>query len=159
MACDQTRWSFHEDELDRPDVRALLAHHFAELRAESPPEACHVLPIDTLAGPGIRVFALRDGGGALLAVGALKTLEAGHGEVKSMRTHPEALGRGAGRAMLGHITSAARESGLARLSLETGNSALFDPANRLYESAGFKRCGAFGGYAETAFTHFYTRPV
>ncbi len=152
-------WTFEEGGLDRDDVRVLLALHFVEMRADSPPEACHVLPIDGLSGPGIRFFSLRDRGGGLLGVGALKTLEPGHGEVKSMRTAPEALGSGVGRAILGHLTSTARAMGINRISLETGNSPLFAAANRLYVRDGFERCGPFGGYPDTPFTYFYTREI
>ena len=152
-------WTFEEGGLDRDDVCALIAIHFAEMRADSPPEACHVLPIDSLGGPEIRFFSLRDHGGSLLGVGALKTLEPGHCEVKSMRTAPEALGLGVGRAILTHLTSTARAIGINRISLETGNSPLFTAANRLYVSDGFKRCGPFGGYPDTPFTYFYTRDL
>ena len=156
MACDQT---FHEAELDRPDVRALLALHFAEMRADSPPEACHVLPIDELRDPAIRFFSLRDDGGTLLGVGALKSLDPGHGEIKSMRTAPTALGLGVGGALLAHLVATARDMGLTRLSLETGNSPLFAAANRLYQRDGFRPCGPFGDYSDTPFTLFYTREI
>ena len=151
--------AFAEGELDREDVRALLAHHFAEMRADSPPEACHVLPIDGLRGPDIRVFSLRDAAGRLLGVGALKALEPGHGEVKSMRTHPDALGLGVGGRILDQLTDVAQSAGMTRLSLETGNSPLFAAANRLYLREGFERCGPFGDYADTPFTHFYTKAL
>jgi putative acetyltransferase len=156
MACDQT---FHEGELDRDDVRALLAQHFAEMRAESPPSACHVLPVDALRDPAIRFFSLRDGSGTLLGVGALKSLAPGHGEIKSMRTAASALGQGIGGAILDHLTATARASGMTRLSLETGNTPLFAPANRLYQREGFEPCGPFGGYRDTPFTLFYTREI
>ena len=78
-------WRFSEGELDQPDVRDLLRHHFAEMRADSPPEACHVLPSQSLRSPDIRFFTARGPGGELFGVGALQTLEPGHGEVKSMR--------------------------------------------------------------------------
>ncbi|MEO5810318.1 MAG: GNAT family N-acetyltransferase [Sphingomicrobium sp.] len=159
VPCAQSQWSFHEGELDRDDVRALLAHHFAEMRGESPPHACHVLPVDALSDPAIHFFSLRDGDGVLLGIGALKALGPGHGEVKSMRTAPAALGHGVGRAMLAHLIAEAKKDGITRLSLETGNSALFAAANRLYEGDGFVRCGPFGGYPGTAFTHFYTRLI
>ncbi len=158
MACDQS-WIFTEGELDLPDVRALLALHFAEMRADSPPEACHVLPIDGLRGSAIRIFSLRDENNALLGVGALKTLDPGHGEIKSMRTAPAALGLGIGGALLAHLVAIARAMGLTRLSLETGNSPLFDAANRLYQRDGFMPCGPFGGYADTPFTLFYSREI
>jgi putative acetyltransferase len=156
MACDQ---SFHEGELDRADVRALLALHFAEMRAESPPSACHVLAADGLRNPAIRFVSLRDCDGALLGIGALKAIDPDHGEIKSMRTAPTALGTGAGRAILGQLLAQAREMGMSRLSLETGSSPLFAAANRLYMSEGFVRCGPFGTYADTAFTLFYTRSI
>ena len=159
MACGQTFLQFQEGELDAPDVRALLDHHIAESRADSPPEACHVLPIDSLRDPAIRFISLRDKSGRLLGIGALKALEPGHGEIKSMRTHPDALGQGVGKAILAELIEMARAAGMTRLSLETGNSPLFTAANRLYEGAGFVRCGPFGDYPDTDFTHFYTREI
>lgn len=159
MDCGQTNWAICEGELDRADVRALLDRHFAEMRADSPPEACHVLPIEGLRDPNIRFLSLRDTDGVLLGVGALKTLEPGHGEIKSMRTHTDALGRGVGRAMLERLIDLGRSLGMNRLSLETGNSAVFAAANRLYETSGFVRCGPFGQYPDTPFTHFYSKAI
>jgi putative acetyltransferase len=159
MDCGQSEFAFFTGELDREDVHNLLAHHFAEMRADSPPEACHVLPLEGLRGPDIRFLSLRSCTGRLLGVGALKTLEAGHGEIKSMRTHPDALGRGVGKAILDKLVDLARAQGMTRLSLETGNSPLFTAANRLYERSGFTRCGPFAGYSDTPFTHFYTRAI
>ena len=151
-------WTFHEGEIDRPDVRELLAQHFTEMRGGSPPSACHVLEPDALRDPAIRFVTLRESG-TLLACGALKRLASDHGEIKSMRTANSALGRGVGRAMLSHLTEIARSGGMTRLSLETGNSALFAAANRLYRSAGFVPCGPFAGYRPTEFTTFYTRAI
>jgi putative acetyltransferase len=159
MACGQTGWTFHEEELSRDDVRALLALHFAEMRGSSPPEACHVMPADALAAPGIRFLSLRDASGRLLGIGALKDLGVGHGEIKSMRTAPDALGLGVGGALLDHLMAMARTSGMTRISLETGSGALFDAANRLYVREGFERCAPFGGYNDTPFTRFYTRAI
>jgi len=151
-------WQIFEGELDQGDVRDLLTQHFAEMRAGSPPEACHVLPIDELRVPAIRFFTLRESG-ALLGCGALKQLEPGHGEVKSMRTADTALGRGVGKALLDHIVMIARNAGVTRLSLETGSTEQFAAANRLYEREGFDRCGPFGGYADTAWTRFFTKDI
>ncbi len=159
MACDQSEIAIEEGGLEEPDVQSLLDLHFAEMRADSPPEACHVLPAQSLRSPNIRFFTARDGAGDLLGVGALQTLEPGHGEIKSMRTAKAALGRGVGRALLDQLIAQARTAGMTKLSLETGNSALFDAANRLYLGAGFVRCGPFGCYKPTDFTHFYTRAI
>ena len=150
-------WTFHEGELGVDDVRALLALHFAEMTAGTPPSACHVLPAGALADPGIRFFTVRDEDGILLGCGALKRLTDDHGEIKSMRTANAALGRGVGSVMLDHLIGVARAQGMSRLSLETGNS--FAAANRLYQREGFERCDPFGGYRPTDFTTFYTRAV
>lgn len=151
-------WRFFEGELDLEDVRHLLDQHFSEMRAGSPPEACHVLPIDGLKVPEIRFFTLREDG-KLLGCGALKRLESGHGEIKSMRTANDALGRGIGKALLDHIVAAARAEGMSRLSLETGSTEQFAAALRLYEREGFKPCGPFAGYKDTPFTRFFTREI
>lgn len=150
--------TFHPGELDSTDVQALLAYHFGEMRSNSPPEACHVLPIDGLRDAGVTFWAAREDG-ALMGVGALKELEPTHGEIKSMRTAPAALGRGVGRAILHHILAEAKARQYRRLSLETGSTQPFAAALRLYESEGFVSCGPFGGYCDTPFTRFYTREL
>ena len=151
-------WQIFEGELDLEDVDALLKQHLAEMRAGSPPEACHVLPIDGLKDPAIRFFTLREYGD-LLGCGALKRLEPGHGEVKSMRTSNAALGRGVGKALLDHLVATARQEGMTRLSLETGSTGQFAASLRLYEKEGFDACGRFGSYADTPFTRFFTRAI
>lgn len=151
-------WTIHESELNYNDVRALLAQHFDEMRAGSPPEACHVLPIDGLKASEIRFFTLREDG-LLLGCAALKRLEAGHGEVKSMRAANAALGRGVGKALLDHLLAVAKKAGMTRISLETGSTEQFAAANRLYERNGFQRTGPFADYADTPWTHFYTREI
>lgn len=151
-------WTIHQGELDHDDVSALLDQHFSEMRAGSPPEACHVLPIDGLKNPAIRFFTLREDG-VLLGCGALKRLEPGHGEIKSMRTANAALGRGVAKAMLDHLVAIARSEGMTRLSLETGSTGQFAAANRLYDKEGFERTGPFGDYLDTPFTRFFTRAI
>ena len=152
-------WTIEEGGLDRDDVKTLLAQHVAAMNAGSPPSACHVLAADALKDPAIRFFTARDGGGMLLGCGALKRLAADHGEIKSMRTADAALGAGVGGRMLDHLIVTARRAGMARLSLETGNSDMFAAANRLYERDGFERCGPFGGYSPTPFTRFFTKAI
>jgi putative acetyltransferase len=152
-------WTFREGELGHADVRALLSHHVAEMNAGSPPSSCHVLAADALGHPAIRFFSVRDEREALLGVGALKTLDPTHGEVKSMRTALGALGRGVGTAMLVRLIAVARASGISRLSLETGNAPLFAAANHLYQREGFVHCGGFSDYEPSDFTLFYTRDI
>ena len=150
--------TFHEGDLDNGDVQDLLALHFAAMRAASPPEACHVLPSDGLRDAALTFWSARENG-ELVGIGALKELESGHGEVKSMRTAPDHLGRGVGAAILAHIVAEARARGYTRLSLETGSTPEFAGALRLYERDGFEPCGPFGDYPESPFTRFFSRTL
>jgi putative acetyltransferase len=132
------------------DVQDLLGRHLAFAHSQSGPEHVHALAVDGLLDPAIAFFSYREAG-LLLAVGALKQLEPGHAEIKSMHTAQAARGRGIGRAMLGHLIGLARDRGCRRVSLETGAIPAFAPARALYASAGFVACGPFGGYAESPF--------
>ncbi len=152
-------FTFHEGDLDSADVAALLDLHAAGMAASSPPEACHFLVADALRDPAIRFFAMRDEAGVLMGIGALKSLGAGEGEIKSMRTAPGALGRGVGGAMLAQLVAEARAMGLTRLSLETGSTPDFAAALRLYEREGFTPCDPFGGYEASAFSRFFSKRI
>ena len=98
-------------------------------------------------------------GDDLAGCGALKVLDGERGELKSMRVADAFLGRGIGRAMLENLTAEARARGLRSLWIETGSTPPFVPALRLYESAGFRRCGPFGEYREDPFSVFMTREL
>ena len=146
------------DDLTRPAVRALLAEHLADMRASTPPESVHALDVDALRAPDVTFWSVWDGD-ALVGCGALRELDSAHGEVKSMRTPAAMRGRGAGRAVLAHIVGEARARGYRRLSLESGASAPFWPAHRLYERAGFTRTGPFARYTDDPNSVFYTREL
>lgn len=130
------------------DIRALLEIHLRFTRAQTPPEDTHALDIEGLLDPMVTFFALRDDG-VLLGVGAIKTLDEHHAEVKSMHTARVARGRGVGRAILEHLLGHARAEGIRRVSLETGSMESFSAAVKLYERAGFRRCAPFGHYRES----------
>ena len=133
------------DDLLRPQIHALLEEHLQNMRAITLAESVHALDIDRLRQPSITFWSAWEGD-QLLGCGALKELDAAHGEIKSMRTPAALRRRGAGRAILAHIVGVARSRGYERLSLETGAHAAFAPAHRLYEAFGFVRCGPFGDY-------------
>lgn len=142
--------------LDDPRVQALLATHLAKARAATAEGFAFALDLSGLRVPGIRFFSAWDGETAL-GVGALKRMAPDHGEVKSMHTAEAARRRGVGGAMLRHIMDVAREAGMARVSLETGTSAYFQPAVAMYLGHGFGECGPFGDYAASAENRFLTR--
>lgn len=146
------------DDLEHPAMHALLAEHLAQMHAQSPACSVHALDISRLRAPGITVWSAWDGE-RLLGCGALKQLSPTHGEIKSMRTTAAQRGKGIGKALLAHLLAEARRRGYERVSLETGATAAFLPAQRMYESAGFVRCGPFGEYREDPHSVFMTLPL
>jgi len=137
------------------DVRELLESHLAFAHANSPPEDVHALEVEDLLDPEVTFFAfrLRD---ELLAVGALKRMDGGHAELKSVHTAQRARRRGIGRAMIGHLVGVARDLGCRRVSIETGSTPAFAPARSLYAQAGFEPCGPFGDYGPSPNSTFMT---
>lgn len=146
------------DDLRHPAVIALLQEHLDWMRRTSPPESVHALDLDALRQPDIAFWTLWDGE-TLTGCGALRALDATHGEVKSMRTAQTHLRRGVAATMLDHILAEARRRGYARLSLETGSMAYFAPAHALYARAGFRPCAPFGDYVEDPNSVFMTRAL
>jgi putative acetyltransferase len=143
-----------DDQL-RTQIHELLLEHVQEMRSISPPGSVHALDLDRLRQPDITMWSAWDGD-QLLSCGALKQLDSAHGEIKSMRTAIAHRGRGTGRALLAHIVETARSRGYRRLSLETGATPPFLPAQRLYESFGFVHCGPFADYREDPHSVFMT---
>jgi putative acetyltransferase len=122
-----------------PRVLDLLQIHLMSARAQTAPGSAHALDVSALQSPDIRFWTIWDDQ-TLLGFGALKRLSADHGEIKSMHIAETMRRRGAGSALLRHIMAAARESGMCRLSLETGRWEYFRPARELYKSHGFVEC-------------------
>ena len=146
------------DDLRHPAVIALLQEHLDWMHRTSPPESVHALDLDALRQPDIAFWTLWDGE-TLAGCGALRALDATHGEVKSMRTAQTHLRRGVAATMLDHILAEARRRGYARLSLETGSMAYFAPAHALYARAGFRPCAPFGDFVEDPNSVFMTRAL
>jgi putative acetyltransferase len=144
------------DDLSRPAVHALLREHLSEMHAISPPESVHALDLDALRRPDVTFWSVWEGE-ALVGCGALRALDAAHGEVKSMRTARAHRRRGVARAVLSWIVDEADRRGYTRLSLETGAQPDFAPARRLYASFGFASCGPFGDYVDDPNSVFMTR--
>jgi putative acetyltransferase len=143
------------DDLTRPEVHSLLREHLASMHQLSPPESVHALDVERLRRPEVTFWCAWDGA-ELLGCGALKELSPSHGEVKSMRTARAHLRKGVARALLAEIVAEARRRSYARLSLETGSPAAFQPAQRLYASFGFSYAGPFADYVEDPNSVFMT---
>lgn len=144
-------------DLSETEVIALLELHHAEMIASSPPDTCHVLDLSGLKMPEVTVFAAW-GGDALLSIGALKAHDS-FAEIKSMRAHPDARGKGAGRAMLTHLIETAGEQGFDTVKLETGSGTIFEAAVGLYRAFGFEPCAPFAGYTPGEFNQLFALEI
>ncbi|AWG87034.1 GNAT family N-acetyltransferase [Vibrio parahaemolyticus] len=143
------------DDLERPQVLALLEEHLQDMYATSPPESVHALDVSKLKLPSITFWTGWDGD-QLLGCVAMSQLEDGHAELKSMRTTPSARKQGVASRLLNHVIEQAKHQGIQRLSLETGSMAFFEPAHRLYEKHGFVYCEPFGDYQPDPNSRFMT---
>jgi len=125
------------------EVRDLIDELESVLSAAYPPEQRHGLKLEAIFEPHVRFFLARLDGTAVACGGV--ALFAGFAEVKRMYVREAARGRGVAQALLKRLEAEARDAGLSVLRLETGDRQ--HAAMRLYERAGFTRCGAFGAYA------------
>jgi putative acetyltransferase len=146
------------DDLRGPEIRALLEQHLRSLAEVTPLQSRHALDLDGLRQPDVTFWSLWRGG-KLAGCAALKELNPRHGEIKSMRTAAKHVRQGIASAAVAHIISEAKRRGYQRLSLETGATAFFAPAHRLYEKFGFSPCAPFNGYSEDPNSLFMTREL
>jgi putative acetyltransferase len=138
------------------DVRAMIAELNTVLLELTPPEFCSHMTAEQMAASDTTVFVARDEGAAV-ACGALRRHEFGVGEVKRMYTRPSHRGRKIGANIVGRIEALARDEGMSRLVLETGDRHL--AAWTVYERAGFTRCGPVLDYPEAAWSIFYEKSL
>ena len=144
-----------EDDLAGPEIAALLRVHLEHAAEHSPPESIHALDLERLRVPEITFWsAWLDG--ELAGCAALKELEPGHGEIKSMHTAGAHRGKGVAARLLVHLLEAARVRSYRRLSLETGSMEGFAPARALYTRFGFRACPPFPPYREDPHSVFMT---
>lgn len=143
------------DDLTGTEVKALILEHLKGMSELSPPESMHALNIDGLKKPEVTFWSAWDQG-QLAGCGAMKELDSGHGEIKSMRTSSAHLRKGVAKQLLEHIIGEAKRRGYQRLSLETGSMEAFEPARKLYEKSGFEYCEPFADYTEDPLSSFMT---
>ena len=138
------------------EVRVLVSELNAVLLELTPPEHCHHLTVEQMADDSTSVFIAREDGAAV-ACGALKRHAEGIGEVKRMYTRPSHRGRKIGEQIVARIEALARSEGLKRLVLETGDR--HHAAWKVYERAGFARCGPVLDYPDVAWSVFYDKKL
>ncbi len=98
------------DDLDSTELGELLREHLSEMAVHSPPESVHALDLESLRAPSVTMWTLWEEGD-LLGCGALRELEDGCGEIKSMRTARRNLRRGVAARLLEHLVGEARRRG------------------------------------------------
>ena len=143
------------DDVTDPRIIELLQEHLQSMTLHSPPESIHALDVEALRRSDVTFWSVWQNN-ELMGCGAIKALDAAHGEVKSMRTVTAHLRKGVAAQLMRRIIDEARRRGYRRLSLETGSAAAFAPARNLYARFGFERCGPFGDYTEDPYSVFMT---
>mgnify|MGYP001300945466 FL=1 len=134
-----------EGNFDHPEVNELLKKHFIELRAASPEGSTHVLDIPGLKVSSIKFWSLWENEN-LLGCGALKFLEEGHGEFKSIRVHDNFRNKGNGIKIVKYLIEEAKKLNIVKLSIETGAGKFFEPARKLFKKCNFEPCEPFAHY-------------
>ncbi|MEV4837932.1 GNAT family N-acetyltransferase [Nonomuraea sp. NPDC049486] len=144
------------DDLTGDEIAKFLDEHVREMLSTTPPESKHALDLDGLRRPEITFWSVWDDG-TLVGCGAIKRLDPGHAELKSMRTATARKRGGVASFLLAHIIAEAERMGIRRLSLETGSAEFYLPARRLYEKFGFTFCEPFADYRPDPNSVFMTR--
>ena len=147
-----------EGNFDNPDVNALLKKHFVELRSVSPAGSTHVLDIAGLKNNTIKFWSLWENN-EIIGCGALKFLEKGHGEFKSIRVADNFRKKGIGEKIINHLILEAKKLNIDKLSVETGAGNFFQPARKLFNKFGFKECPPFAHYKEDPNSCYYTLKI
>jgi putative acetyltransferase len=146
------------DDLSGPEIARFLNGHVDQMRSITPSEFAFALNLDELRKPDVTFWTVWDDG-TLVGCAALKRMDTGHAELKSMRTATDRLRSGIASRLLEHIIAEARRMGITRISLETGTDEFFAPARRLYGKFGFTPCPPFGDYQPSEHNTFMTLTV
>ena len=147
-----------EGNFDHPEVNELLTKHFIELRAASPEGSAHVLDIPGLKVSSIKFWSLWESE-KLMGCGALKFLEKGHGEFKSIRVNDKFRNKGYGIKIINHLIEEAKKLYIRRLSIETGAGKFFEPARRLFDKCKFEPCEPFAHYKKDKNSIYLTKLI
>lgn len=146
------------DDLTGKEIALLLQEHHEDMLEHTPAESVHALDISGLQAPDVTFWSAWIEG-ELAGCGAIKVIEAGHAELKSMRTSSTHLRQGVAQRLLTYILAAAKDQGIATISLETGTPDSFIPAQKLYRDFGFKECAPFANYSEDPYSLYMTKKI
>ncbi|WP_433784293.1 GNAT family N-acetyltransferase [Actinomycetospora sp. CA-101289] len=134
---------FRAGRADASPGRELLAELNALLDAQYPGRAARpgsVTAPDEMAPPHGRFLVGYEDGRAV-AVGGVRHLGDGVGEIKRMYVVPGARSRGVGRALLAALEDAARDLGLTRVRLDAGPAQ--EHSRALFAAVGYRPIAAY----------------
>ncbi len=146
------------DALRGAAIADFLTEHVADVAATKPPGHRYACDLAGLRRPDTTVWTAWEDR-ELVGCVALRTLDAGRGELKSLRTAPGHEHEGIAGTLVEHVLTEAQRRGHARVLLETGTQPFFAPARHLYARHGFRPCAAYGDYPATADTVFLCRDL
>lgn len=136
-----------------PDLAAMHEARIAFSFEGYDPEDCFTPPISALTNPDMR-FRVARVDGVLAGMAALR-LDEGWGEIKAVFTDPAMRGKGVARALMEALEQVARDEGLSRLRLETGN--LHKEALIFYPRFGWVEIPRFDPYPENETSIFFEK--
>ncbi|VVT17464.1 GNAT family N-acetyltransferase [Rhizobium sp. EC-SD404] len=139
------------------DVRDMVSALNAHMIPLTPREFQFQLTVEQMSDPSVTVFIARNEDGNAVGMASLKDHGQGLGEVKRMFTKPQVRGKRVGSALLQQVEQLARDRGIFRLVLETGEAPGFEAAWRIYERNGFTQCGAVLDYPDSGYSRFYEK--
>lgn len=129
---------------DHPGGAALREAQRIEVREVYYPELEESEPGPHPTADDILVFYVAFDGDRAVGIGALRGIDAEHGEVKRMYVDPDYRGSGVAGMILRTLEEDARTRGWTRLLLETGDTML--PAQRFYTRHGYLPIPPYGPY-------------
>lgn len=89
------------------------------------------------------IFLLRDADGEIAAMGGLRRLPNGGGEIVRIFTRPSCRGRGYGRIVVEALLNLARDLAYEVVYLDTG--IFMTSAHKIYSACGFTACSPYPG--------------
>jgi len=140
---------------DHPGGTALRNAQRAEVRDVYYPELEDSEPGPHPTADDILVFYVAFDGERAVGTGALRGIDAEHGELKRMYVDPEYRGGGASALILQTLERDARARGWSRVVLETGDTML--PAQRFYTRNGYTPIPLFGPYIGSGLSLCYEK--
>lgn len=158
-------WSFRPIRAsDDAAVAAIIRSVMPEFGADGPGFAIHDPEVAAMsaayAAPRSAYFVVESDGLVCGGAGVAPLADAAEDvcELRKMYFLPALRGLGAGRALIAHCLQTARKLGFRRCYLETLTG--MDGAQRLYETAGFRRLDApMGGTGHFGCNRFYLRDL